>query len=492
MPEIADLTTRVSRGRFLALLGAGAAWLAAPGAARAAARRAGVTTPDPVWSFVTRSDLKPPKIAVDVSTPAASPGLVFMAPASGASAYGPLIVDAHGDPIWFRPFTGTNVHDFRVQELNGEPVLTWWEGQFLKGYGQGEYVILDSSYREVTRVSAASGYAADLHEFTITPNGTALISAYNSIAADLSSVGGSSDGTLLEGVVQEIDIATGDVLFEWHSFDHVGVDESYLPSVAGAWDYFHLNSVDLLADGDYLVSARHTSTVYKLDRATGKVAWRLGGKKTDFAMGDGTAFAYQHDARGHDGGVVSIFDDGSYSPESAIEPSSRAIYLTLDETAMTAELERAYVQPQGLLAFAMGNTQLLPNGNTFVGWGTVPVCSEFTASGDLVFNASTLTTALCYRTYRSPWTGSPRAKPNIAAVAKGTGVDVFVSWNGATEVASWRVSGGATKRAAKPVHTVRRDGFETRIHLPAPPAVVFAEALDASGKTLGTTRAIRT
>ena len=490
MPDLVDLTERVSRGRFLALLGAGAAWLAAPGAARAAARRAGAAS-DPVWSFVTRSDLSPPIVKVSVNAPAATPGYVLMAPATGESQYGPLIIDSAGNPVWFRPFTDKNVHDFRMQELNGEPVLTWWEGQFQHGYGEGEYVIVDSTYQEIQRVTAANGYAGDLHEFTITPSNTVLISAYNSVTTDLSSVGGPTDGTLLEGVVQEIDLASGKLLFEWHSFDHVGLDESYLPNVAGIWDYFHLNSIDLLADGNYLVSARHTSTVYKLDRTTGEIVWRLGGKRSDFQMGAGTAFAYQHDARGHAGGVVSIFDDGSYSNESAIEPASRAIYLTLDETAMTAELERAYVQPEELLAFAMGNTQLLPNGNTFVGWGLVPVCSEFTASGDLVFNASTLTAGASYRTYRASWKGAPPNKPNVAVVPKGTGVDVFVSWNGATEVAKWRLSGGATKKTAKPIHTVRRTGFETRIHVPSPPAVVLVAALDASGNELGVSRAVR-
>ena len=484
-----DPQTRVTRNRFLALLGGGAAWLYAPAAARAAGRLA--TAPATVWSFTSRTDLKPPVVRVSVNTPAATPGYAFMAPASGVSAYGPLIVDSAGDPVWFRPSTTQSVHDFRVQELNGEPVLTWWEGTFEKGYGEGEYVILDSTYTEVGRVSAANGYAGDLHEFTLTPSGTALISAYNGITADLSSVGGPADGTLLEGVVQEVDVATGKLLFEWHSHDHVGLDESYLPNVAGAWDYFHLNSIDLLADGNYLISARHTSTVYKLDRATGDIVWRLGGKKSDFQMGAGTAFAFQHDARGHDGGVVSIFDDGGYSNESAIEPSSRAIYLTLDENAMTAELERAYAQPEGLLAFAMGNTQLLANGNTFVGWGLVPVCSEFSAAGDLVFNASTLTAAVSYRTYRGEWTGTPPNRPVLAVVPKGSGVDLFVSWNGATEVARWRVSGGTTRKKAKAIHTVRRTGFETRIHVPSPPPVVYVSALDAEGNELATSHVAR-
>ena len=149
-------------------------------------------------------------------------------------------------------------------------MLTWWEGEYADGYGQGEYVVLDSSYAEVARFGAGNGYAGDLHEFTITPDGTALISIFNNVAADLSSFGGPAAGTLLECVVQEIHIESGAVLFEWHSAEHVGVDESYLPVAAGLWDYFHLNSIDPLDDGNLLISARHTSTIYKLDKETGE------------------------------------------------------------------------------------------------------------------------------------------------------------------------------------------------------------------------------
>ena len=308
---------------------------------------------------------------------------------------------------------------------------------------------------------------------------------------DLSPYGGPSDGTLLEGVVQEIDVATGKLLFEWHSADHVGVEESYLPFPAGIWDYFHLNSIGAMPDGNLIVSARHTSTVYKLDRSTGAVIWRLGGMKSDFRMGAGTQFAYQHDARGHPGGLVSIFDDGGYSPESAIEASSRAIVLALDEDAMTAELAHADVQPQGKLSFAMGNVQQLPNGNRFVGWGTTPSCSEFTDAGDLVFDATLPGGGISYRSYRGAWTGVGPGRPALAAVRAGGGVDLYASWNGATEVAAWRVTGGATAKTADALHTVHRTGFETRIHVPKPPAVVKVTALDANGKALGSSRAVR-
>lgn len=481
-------TTRLTRGRFLALAGAGAAWLAAPEAGRAALRRPAAS--NPVRSFVSRSDLRPPAIAVTTDTAAATPGYVFLAPASGPSQLGALIVDSTGEPVWFQPAAGKSLHDFRVQELNGEPVLTWWEGTFQDGYGEGEYVILDSGYNEIRRVAAANGYAADLHEFTITPQGTALISAYDAVTADLSARGGPKDGTLLDGVVQEIDLGTGELVFEWHARDHIDIWESYI-AVTSPWDFFHLNSVDRLADGNLLISARHTSAVYKVDRATGAILWRLNGTRSDFAMGPGTTFNFQHDARGHDGGVVSIFDDGGYAVETATEPASRAIYLALDEQAMKATLERAYVQPQGKLAIAMGNVQLLANGNSFVGWGWVPSYSEFDGGGELLYDAAAIGGGVSYRTYLGDWQGAAPGAPALALVRAGDGVDLHVSWNGATQVAEWRVSGGPTRQRARPIHTVRRTGFETRIHVPRPPALVRVEALDATGKVLGSTAVTR-
>jgi hypothetical protein len=127
-----------------------------------------------------------------------------------------------------------------------------------------------------------------------------------------------------------------------------------------------------VADGDLLVSSRYTSAGYKLDRRSGEVLWRLGGKKNDFELGPGAAFAFQHDARGHPGGLISLFDNGAYSPDTAIESTSRAIVLALDTTAMTARLVRALPNPKGLLTTAMGNMQLLHDGGCFVGWGTTP------------------------------------------------------------------------------------------------------------------------
>jgi len=431
---------------------------------------------------------------VATSLDGVSPGLIFLAPAFGPGQLGPFIVDNHGEPVWIRARSDTTIHNFRAQRFAGRPVLTWWEGTVTKqGFGQGQYVIADSSYRVIRRLSAANGYQGDLHEFTITTRGSALVSVYNQISADFSAYGGATDGAVLEGIVQEIDIRTDKLLFEWHSADHVGLDESYISPGSPAWDYFHLNSIGVLSDGNLILSARHTSAAYKIDRRTGTVIWRLCGRKSDFAMGPGTTFAYQHDVRGHGANLVSVFDDGAQQVGVEAETTSRAIIVALDSNAMTAELVRADANPQGSLTYAMGNTQVLPDGNVFVGWGTVPSVSEFSVDGELLFDAHMAAGNAGYRAYRLPWKGHPLGRPAILGSGNTDGTfDVFASWNGATEVTSWRLLGGKHPNVLHPLRVVPRSGFETVVAMAAAPAYVAVAALDAHGNTLGTSKTLAT
>jgi hypothetical protein len=227
-----------------------------------------------------------------------------------------------------------------MQYYKGRPVLTWWEGKVTAGHGIGEYVIFDASYRETGRVRAGNGYQGDLHEFLITPQGTALLTAYNPVPADLSALGGPKYGAVWDGIAQEIDIETGRVLFEWHSLEHVGIEESYIEPPYNPnhpYDYFHINSIDVEPDGNLLVCARNTWSVYKVERKSGEVLWRLGGKNSDFEMGPGTQSAFQHDARRHQDGIISIFDNGAH-PQ--VHEESRGILVGLDEQKMGAKLVR--------------------------------------------------------------------------------------------------------------------------------------------------------
>ncbi|HZP31628.1 MAG TPA: arylsulfotransferase family protein [Acidimicrobiia bacterium] len=445
--------------------------------------------------FVSRPDLQPPKLTVRTAATDTAPGDVFLTPTGGSGQHGPLVVDDEGQPVWFDPLTGASAVDLSVQQYRGQPVLTWFEGKVASpGYGTGDYVVADTSYHELTRVHAANGYGGDLHDFQITPQGTALFTIYNPVSVDASSVGGGRNRPVFDAIVQEVDIATGALRFEWHSLGSVALGESYLPVPRKAgliYDYVHPNSVALDTDGNVLVSGRHTFAIYKIDRRSGVLDWRLGGKKGNFTLGTGAATAWQHDVRRAADGTVTIFDNGA-SGTTTTHKTSRGIVLDVDEKAMTANLRRSYEVSKPVLAKSQGSFQLLPNGDYLAGWGDQPEYTEFTPDGsvalDVRFPAGGPARVVnSYRAYRFPWSARAPGVPAAAAVRRpGDQLLVYASWNGATDVASWGVLAGPDLQHLAPLTTAPKHGFETVIHVTTNQPYVAVRALDASGTVLAT------
>jgi Arylsulfotransferase (ASST) len=489
------LSTEITRRKFLGATAAGTAWvtLACTLGCKAIKPTHASTTParaGHAWSFRSRPDLKPSVLEVTTQAHDTAPGYVFCAPKNGPEEAGPgqdgcLILDDTSQPVWFRPVEreAMDAMDFKLQSYRGRKVLTWWEGEHT-GYGQGEYVIADGSYREVARVRAGNGYNGDHHEFLITPEDTALITIYNKVPRDLISVVYPVDGVVLDGIVQELDIETGEVIFEWHSLEHVGLDESYTKP----YDYFHINSIDVYDEDHLLISSRTTCTVYKIDRKSGEVIWRLGGKNSDFEMGPGSRTVYQHDARRHPDGTLTVFDNRN----EYVDEQSRTIVLKLDEEAMTAKLVHEYTHPNKVLSATQGNVQVLENGNVFVGWGSEPVLSEFSSDGELLFSASFPAQSESYRAFRFPWSGEPDGEPAVAAEAGPEDeITLYASWNGATEVADWEVLAGPGPERLEAAGSVPRKGFETAIKVKTAEPYVGVRAKDTSGKVLGTAKAVK-
>ncbi|MBA2534468.1 MAG: arylsulfotransferase family protein [Rubrobacter sp.] len=428
-----------------------------------------------------------------------APGYIFVAPRGGeAGQGGTMILDNRGEAVWFHPVNNKKefAMNFRAQQYRGRPVLTWH--QHVIG-GEEGYKILDTSYREIARVQAGNSRRGDHHDFLITPQDTALITIYSSARRDLSPFGGPKDAMVTEGVLQELDIETGEVLLEWHSLDHVPVGETYTrldQKNRPRFDYFHINSIDVDRDDNLLISARQTSAVYKIDRKSGEIIWRLNGKKSDFEMGPGTRFAYQHDARRQPDGTITIFDNGTTVTKGGERPKtveeSRGIMLELDEEKMAASLVREYTHPEPQFANAGGNVQVLPDGNVFIGWDPATEdFSEFSKDGELLFSAEFYPRDKSYRAFRFPWSGSPDDQP--AAAAERTSedeVEVYVGWNGATEVAAWEVLAGPNPDQLKPVESTPRDGFETVITVRTAEPYVSVHAKDDSGEVLGTTKPV--
>jgi hypothetical protein len=450
-----------------------------------------VPAPTQLWRYATRADLPVPVVSL-TATGANADGLIFLTPAAGAGGRGPLIVDNSGAPVWFRQVAGPAAVaiDARVQRLNGEPVLTWWEGTIDKlGVGSGEFVIADTSYREVKRLRAPGDLPTDQHDFILTEEGTALFFVCEPVSADLSSVGGAADGAIYDAVIYEVDVASGRTVLQWRARDHVELTESHAPAPTGAsahtaYDFFHANAVAVDHDGHLLVSSRHTWAVYKLDRSSGAVQWRLGGKRTDFTFGPGAAFSWQHDIRRRGDGTISVFDNGAGMTDEAKQ--SRGLILAIDESARTATLVRELLHPQPLLAHTQGNLQELAGGASFVGWGQEPYFTEHGPDGAVRVAGQLPSDNVSYRAYRFPWTAKPVDRPAVAATsASGNAVTVYASWNGATDVASWQVRGGAQPDRLTVVGEADRTGFETAVTVRGPIAFVAVDALDASRQSLG-------
>jgi hypothetical protein len=449
--------------------------------------------PGAVLHFRSAPSLAPSGLRVTVpAQPGAAPGDLFLAPYQGAGAPGPAIFDQSGNLVWFHPLPAHEVAtNFQVASYLGRTVLVWWQGRVLQvGFGQGEDVIYDTSYHPLATVRAGNGYRADLHEIRLSQQGTAWIDAFDPIHMNLAAAHGSANGLLTDSVVQQVDIKTGLVMWEWHALGHISLADSHNPPQHSSypWDYIHVNSVDPGSSGDVLLSARNSWALYDVDLHSGGFRWQLGGDHSSFQLGGGVRFYWQHDAEFQPGRLISVFDNGSDPPK---EKQSRGLLLRPNPAAHTVTLVKAFANPaHTLLAESQGNTLSLPGGDWLMGYGRLPNLTEYDAAGHVLLDATLGKNVQDFRSYLSPWSGQPSDAPSIAAQTGAGAVTVEASWNGATAIASWRVLAGPSASALAPVASAPKSGFETTISAPTTAPYVAVQALDGAGAVLGTSPAI--
>ncbi|KAF4337733.1 hypothetical protein FBEOM_8401 [Fusarium beomiforme] len=490
--------------------------------------------------YRSRPDLSPPTLNITLPCQEnCSDGYLFVAPFTGYDDpvdHGPLqgapyILTSTGDLVW-SGFTYFSIWagNFQAAHWKGKPVLFSFEGAHnsLHGHGHGHHTFLDPNYQNIRELRAGNHMISDKHEFIVLNETTALFQIYHPVQKNLRRYGGTEKQTwIVDARFQEMDIESGEVLFEWASLDHVSPDETALPLPLGqagighnsstAWDYFHINSITKGDDGHYLLSARHASTVYKINGTDGSIIWRLGGHFSDFTLGPNVTFGFQHHARYLNGGsgksteIISLFDNSVYGSESAgggdkevhLYQYSRGKYIKLDHEARTATLELAFLPPQGpILAKSQGSLQTLPNGNALINWGSEGQITEYTATGEPVFHAFLDSGFLQdklqnYRAFRYNWTGySPETLAVFTEERENGAVNVYVSWNGDTRTVAWRVSwnekfGWATIQRTR---TYPKTGFETIIQLTEAPSSlgpISVEALGADGHVLQVSESVR-
>jgi Arylsulfotransferase (ASST) len=458
--------------------------------------------PAKLQQFVSRPDLAPPRISVlkrssglsgdvfltPLPSPIVHPGSTNVVTISPVGPGGPMILDGNGKLVWFQQLAPPAVAaNLRLQRYGRRTVMTWWQGPVTPAaFGLGEGVIADSSYRTIRTVHAGNGYAMDLHEFALTPERDALFTVYSPVLVHLPGTPAGTLSPLLDSIVQEVDIATGLVVWEWHSYGHIPLADSHAtPANSSSYDAFHINSIQTLSKGRVLVSARDTSAIYEIQRAGSRILWTLGGKASSFRLGHGAHFNFQHDAQMLPNGDISMFDDEAGPPMKA--PSSRGLVLRLDQRRRRATLVRQYRRPADTSAQSEGSLQTLAGGNVFLGFGAQPFFSEFSAKGRLLFDASLPQDDGSYRAYRFPWNATPTTRPDAAARRTGpASVSVYASWNGATGVVRWQVLAGQSATSLAPVASGPRTDFETRIDLTSSATTFAVRALGAKGSVLAT------
>jgi hypothetical protein len=459
--------------------------------------RAKPITATNVQHYHSRPDLQPPAVTVTVPAVDTTAGDVFVSPVSGPGQPGPMILNPNGGLVWFHPLVApVGAFDFNEQQYEGRTVLTWWQGLVVEGHGQGVDEIYNSNYTPIGTVRAGNGLYADLHEFQITPEGTAFITAFEPEHWNLSKLGGSSHGLIDDGIVQEIDIHTGLVMFEWHALAHIPLSATYMPiphQYYSVLDYFHINSIDPLADGDILISSRNTWAVYLLNGASGAVIWQLGGKHSTFPVIPGARFAWQHDAEMLANATPGLFDlsvfDNEDSPQEAGQ--SRGLELELNTQTDTETILRSIPHPgRVILTNSQGDVQQLPNGDVFVGWGDFGEESEISPTGQITFELRLVGATNSFRAYRYPWTAQPARPPTFVAsrVAGATTTQLYASWNGATGVVSWTVLAGSSPKTLAPVGMYPSAGFETAIAAPTAARYLQVQAVGAAGVVLASSK----
>ncbi len=489
----------------------------APAAAQAAP--IGAYTTKGAWSFVSAPRLHPPKLSTDVKTQRGlAPGyfmtgvfknLTVNKPMTGQS--GPLILDQNLQPVWFDPI-GVNAlaANLSVQTYNGKPVLAWWQGTVSSSgvTTSGQDVVVDQHYRHVATLKGADGWVISEHELVISGH-NAWVTAYKNVPMNLTPYGGSANGQVLDAAVQEYDLQTGQLLYTWDALNPGGTPNIPLtqsqqkPFPGIAWDAYHINSIQLTGNETFLVSMRNTWTAYLVNRLTSGIEWKVSGnpRNSTFALPAKARFQWQHDVQLHNGNVLSVFDDACCSFASISgghvkfgKPSgpSRGLVIKLNLTKHTGSFVGQYLRAKNFNAAFLGNAQLLPGGNVALGWGSTPFFSEENSKGKILLDAVWPGLDLSYRTYVQKWTGIPFFPPTGAVrdnQGKGT---VYASWDGDTQVVSWKVLAGSSAKSLKAVASKTKTGFETTIPLTSSFKVYEVQALDAHHHVLGTSKTFPT
>jgi hypothetical protein len=193
-----------------------------------------------------------------------------------------------------------------------------------------------------------------------------------------------------------------------------------------------------------------------------------------------------------------VYDNSAHGTENGrggevhFNVTSSGKIIEVDTKAWTATLVQGFYPPDDLLSKSQGSTQVLPNGNVLVNWGSEGAVTEFKGNGEPIFHFYMDSGSLGkgvenYRGFRYNWTGIPHEAPAVVALKDEdtAATSIYVSWNGDTETKKWRFYeviengqrsylGESARKSFETVLTLERSGIKT----------VQAEAIGAEGEVL--------
>lgn len=471
------------------------------------------------WPYSTYKsvDFQPPKLKVNRTGPIDS-DFIFISPRGRVQPAGqaPLIYDLDGNLVYEGP-KGPSAN-FKVQQLNGVDVVTFWAGDISDmGFGFGSIHILDNTYTEIHTVTLTDAFVTpdnsikdsyiDMHESQITPKNTLLVTAYNLTLQNLTSIGGNFSAWVVDSLFYEINIATNQILTSWSALDHeaeipLSTSRQKLGPRAGTqknpYDAYHINSIETTNHGFFL-SLRHTWSGYYLNH-NGTVMWRVSGKDGgDFTQIGNANFSWQHDMRLYnetdDSLAISLLNNANTPTDH--ETATAGLQLTIDLINKTVTGVRSLTDPNDTIySVSQGSYQILSetDNRVFIGYGSIAKVKEFDGNGRVIYSAQfgEDNAISSYRGYRYQWHATPFWKPSVKVIRSGNAVTVYMSWNGATEYDNWVVYSATSQTSVhnQEVSTAKRTGFETAVTLRNLPTRYIQVVARQGDRTLSTSETV--
>ncbi|KAI1331511.1 Arylsulfotransferase-domain-containing protein [Xylariaceae sp. FL0255] len=460
------------------------------------------------------SDIIAPIYQVNKFIPEKVDDTRFIFITGGYDDFGPSIISAKDlSLVWAdQHFSEAQAH--RTYTLYGQPVLGVFAGSAVLIYNEN----YDLLYR-VTPQGDFSNVIPDSHEALITHDDTVVMIVSVGEEGDLSQIGGPENEAVTNNFIQEVNPANNKVIFQFDMRSYFNIEDSYWPYRGqGPFDFpwphdlWHMNSVEKLPDGNFLVSSRHLHSIFLLDGKSAEVKWVLGGKRSHFRdvteNGSGI-FRWQHNARLTAPNRITLFDNHDVFNGFCNDPAkgcSRGLEIEFDDKDMTFRVVNEWYHPQGLISASRGGVHRVPNGNTLIAWGQNPSYTEHAPDGEVVMDIQRgrvlpmdhgITNVITYRAWKSDWIGKPKYPPSIAThTDENSTTSVYVSWNGATEVDSYVLLGSNSTEELNGRDAIiaksKRLGFETSFKLDKKIAYARIAALDTNGAILGFTSGVNT